>query len=130
MKIGEAAAASGVSPRMIRHYEAIGLLPAAARRDSGYRDYDRGDLERLRFIAQARALGFGLELIGKLLLLWTDEGRASRDVRALAVEHLKALDEQAERVASLQARLRELIALCPGDDGAACPIVTALATPA
>ena len=85
MKIGEASNASGVSQRMIRHYEKVGLIPAAARRDSGYRDYDRTDVHTLAFIGRARDLGFGIEEIRQLLGLWQDRSRASAEVKALAL---------------------------------------------
>lgn len=85
MNIGSAAKANGVSQRMIRHYENIRLIPAAARRDSGYRDYSGADVNRLRFIANARDLGFPIEEIAALLSLWSDTGRASAEVKALAI---------------------------------------------
>src|SRR3954465_15363188 len=85
MKIGDASGASGVSERMIRHYEKIGLVPAAARRQSGYRDYSPADVARLRFIANARDLGFGIDEIATLLSLWSDSERASGEVKALAL---------------------------------------------
>ena len=84
MNIGQASGKSGVSQRMIRHYEAIGLIPKAARRDSGYRDYDDKDVHTLRFILRARDLGFPIAEIGQLLALWQDRDRASADVKALA----------------------------------------------
>ena len=80
MKIGAASAASGISERMIRHYEKIGLMPKAARRDSGYRDYDERDLHTLRFIGRARDAGFPIEEIRQLLTLWNDRERSSSDV--------------------------------------------------
>ena len=85
MKIGEASDASGVSQRMIRHYEKIGLVPGAPRRDSGYRDYSPADVARLRFIANARDLGFDTDEIQTLLSLWSDAGRASAEVKAGAL---------------------------------------------
>jgi MerR family transcriptional regulator, copper efflux regulator len=85
VRIGQAASASGISERMIRHYEKIGLMPAAARRNSGYRDYDARDVHTLTFIGRARDLGFSVDEIRKLLQLWQDRSRASHDVKALAL---------------------------------------------
>ena len=101
MKIGQASAASGVSQRMIRHYEKIGLIPTAARRDSGYRDYDQRDVHTLQFIGRARDLGFGIEEIRHLVALWHDRSRASADVKALALA----------RAAELKRKARELDAM-------------------
>lgn len=126
MRIGEASAASGVSQRMIRHYEGIGLIGAAPRRDSGYRDYSEADLNRLRFIANARDLGFPIEEIRELLELWSNASRASVDVRRLA---LARAGELHRRVTSLQAMRTALIDLaesCHGDERPTCPILNAL----
>src|SRR6478752_8529907 len=108
MNIGQASEASGISQRMIRHYEKIGLVPPPPRRDSGYRDYSDTDLHRLRFIANARDLGFGVEEIRQLLGLWSDDGRSSAEVKALA---LSRADELQRKAVALEAMRRTLVEL-------------------
>ena len=127
MKIGEASAASGVSQRMIRHYEKIGLVPKAARRESGYRDYDARDVNTLRFIRNARDLGFPIEEIGKLIALWHDRGRASAEVKALALGRAAELKRKAEALEAMRRSLEHLAATCHGDDRPDCPILSGLA---
>jgi len=126
VKIGEAAAASGVSERMIRHYEKIGLVPAAARRDSGYRDYGERDVHTLRFVARARDLGFSLAEIGKLLALWNDRKRASSDVKALALARAAELKRKESELREMRRSLEHLAASCHGDDRPDCPILGGL----
>ena len=126
MKIGEIAGASGVSQRMIRHYEKIGLIPPAARRDSGYRDYDRRDLHALRFIGRARDLGFPIEEIRQLLALWHDRGRSSADVKALAQARAAELKRKARELDEMRRSLEHLAARCHGDDRPDCPILGGL----
>lgn len=123
MKIGEVAGASGVSQRMIRHYEKIGLIAAAARCDSGYRNYDQRDLHTLRFIGRARDLGFGIDEIGKLLALWNDRGRASADVKALATGKAAELKRKARALDEMRRSLEQLAANCHGNDRPDCPIL-------
>ena len=123
MKIGPASAASGVSQRMIRHYEKIGLVPSPPRRDSGYRDYSDADVHRLRFIANARDLGFPIEEIRKLLGLWDDDGRASGDVKALATARADELGRKAVALEAMRRALLDLAARCHGDDRPDCPII-------
>lgn len=123
MKIGEAAAASGVSQRMVRHYEKIGLIAPAARRDSGYRDYDRRDVHTLRFIGRARDLGFGIEEIRQLLGLWQDRSRASADVKALALARAAELKSKARQLDSMRRSLERLASECQGNDRPDCPIL-------
>lgn len=127
MNIGQASEASGVSQRMIRHYEKIGLIPAPPRRDSGYRDYCDADLHRLSFIANARDLGFPIEDIRQLLDLWNDTERSSAEVKALAMARA---DELQRKAVALEAMRRTLVALagrCHGDDRPDCPIIASLA---
>jgi Cu(I)-responsive transcriptional regulator len=123
MNIGQAAAASGVSAKMIRHYEAIGLLPAAERSDAGYRRYDDAALHTLRFIRRARDLGFGLDEIAQLLALWRDRSRASAEVKALAARHVADLGERIERMQAMRRTLQHLVGACHGDDRPDCPIL-------
>ena len=127
MKIGQASAACGVSERMIRHYEKIGLMPKAARRDSGYRDYDERDVHTLRFIGRARDLGFPIEEIGKLLALWQDRSRASADVKALASARATELRHKERALQSMRRSLEQLARDCHGDARPDCPILQDLA---
>lgn len=126
MKIGEASAVSGISQRMIRHYEKIGLMPAAARRDSGYRDYDERDVHTLRFIGRARDLGFPIEEIRQLLALWNDRKRSSADVKALALARAGELRRKARELEEMRRTLEELAARCHGDERPDCPILSDL----
>lgn len=128
MNIGAVSEASGVSQRMIRHYEKIGLIPAAARRDSGYRDYAEADAHRLRFIANARDLGFPIEDIRSLLGLWSDRTRASADVKALAEARAAELGRKAVALQTMQDTLLSLAADCHGDERPDCPIIDRLGT--
>ncbi len=129
MNIGQAAKASGVSQRMIRHYEAIGLIPKAARRDSGYRDYDERDANTLRFIARARDLGFPIEEIGKLLALWHDRSRESGEVKALALARIEELKRKERELRDMRSTLEELAQSCDGNDRPDCPIIAQLSAP-
>ena len=123
MNIGEASKASGVSAKMIRHYESIGLLRPPARASNDYRQYAERDLHELRFIARARALGFSMKEIGELLSLWRNRRRASAQVRAIAGTHLKALEQRIAMLESVRATLSELVRCCHGDDRPDCPIL-------
>ena len=123
MKIGEASAASGVSQRMIRHYEKIGLRPPAPRRESGYRDYDQRDLHTLKFIGRARDAGFPIEEIRQLLALWSDRDRSSADVKALALARAAELKRKANELDAMRRTLEELATRCHGDDRPDCPIL-------
>ncbi len=123
MKIGQASAASGISSRMIRHYEKIGLLPAAARRDSGYRDFDERDIHTLRFIGRARDLGFSIPEIEKLLELWRDRSRASAEVKTLALARAAELKRKEAELHAMRRSLETLAAGCQGNDRPDCPII-------
>jgi MerR family copper efflux transcriptional regulator len=126
MNIGEAASATGVSAKMIRHYEGIGLLPAARRSDSGYRQYSERDLNVLRFIRHSRDLGFSLEQIRELLGLWQNRRRSSRQVKALAEVHIAELDTKLAELQTMRATLAHLVHCCHGDDRPDCPIIESL----
>lgn len=126
MKIGRASAESGISERMIRHYEKIGLIAAAARRDSGYRDYDPRDVHTLKFIGRARDLGFTIDEIRRLLELWQDKDRASADVKALALTRAAELKRKEKALHEVRLSLEHLAASCHGDQRPDCPILGGL----
>jgi MerR family copper efflux transcriptional regulator len=123
MNIGQAAKSSGLSAKMIRYYESIGLLHPATRTDSGYRLYSANDLHTLAFIKRSRDLGFSLEEVGKLLTLWQDRARASSDVKALAHKHIVELNQKIEELAGLRDTLQDLVEHCQGNDRPDCPIL-------
>ena len=123
MNIGDTARASGVSAKMIRHYEAIGLIEAAERTDAGYRVYGERDVQVLQFIHRSRELGFSLEQIKTLLALWQDKHRASKDVRAMARQHIAELDRKIGDLQSMRRTLEKLASACHGDDRPDCPIL-------
>jgi Cu(I)-responsive transcriptional regulator len=126
VKIGDVSAASGISERMIRHYEKIGIVPPAARRDSGYRDYDEREVRTLQFIRRARDLGFAIEEIRQLLELWQDRSRASADVKALALARADELRRKERELRDMRRSLEHLAASCHGDDRPDCPILGGL----
>lgn len=130
MNIGQAAKASGVSAKMIRYYEAIGLIPAADRTESGYRTYGPNEVHTLKFVRRARDLGFSVEEIGELVALWNDRGRASADVKTIALRHIEDLDRRARELEEMSETLRRLARSCHGDDRPDCPIIESLADPA
>ena len=127
MKIGAASTVSGISERMIRHYEKIGLMPKAARRDSGYRDYGDKDVHTLRFIRRARDLGFPIEEIGQLLALWHDRERTSANVKAVASARIEELRRKEREIREMRHSLEELARHCHGDERPDCPILEDLA---
>ncbi len=126
MNIGRAAQASGVSTKMIRHYESIALLPDATRTVAGYRVYRERDVHTLRFIRRARDLGFSMKEIGALLGLWNNRRRASADVKKLAARHLSELDEKIHELQEMRATLAHLAEHCHGDERPDCPILEEL----
>lgn len=127
LNIGDAARASGVTAKMIRHYESIGLVKAVRRSEAGYRVYGEQDVRVLQFIHRGRALGFSLEQIRSLLALWEDKGRASADVRALAQSHIEELNRKIAEMEAMRRTLESLAASCHGDERSACPILDDLA---
>ena len=127
LNIGEAAEAAGVSAKMIRHYEQIGLLPPAVRTEAGYRQYGERDVSILRFIRQSRQLGFSIERIAELLGLWSRQDRPSRDVKALAQAHLDELQRKMQELAQMQEALARLVDRCHGGDDPHCSILAGLA---
>jgi MerR family copper efflux transcriptional regulator len=127
MNIGEAAQASGVSAKMIRYYETRGLIPSAARKDSGYRQFSEQDVQMLRFIRRSRDLGFSLERIKTLLTLWEDRGRRSSEVKSLARQYMAELDRDIAKLQSIREQLARLADSCHGDARPDCPILEELA---
>ena len=127
MVIGEAAKASGVSAKMVRYYESIGLVPIAARTEGGYRTYGPTEVETLRFIRRARDLGLSMERIKLLVGLWHDRGRSSREVKRIALEHVAELRTRIDELTSMCATLEGLAATCHGDNRPDCPILVDLA---
>jgi len=127
MNIGTVAKRTGVSAKTIRYYESIGLIPNAARAENGYRDYGVNDVETLRFIKRARALGFSVEDVGSLLNLWHDKTRASGDVKAVALKHIVAVEERILELQSIRDTLKHLTQCCQGDERPDCPILEGLA---
>ncbi len=127
MNIGDAARLSGVSAKMIRHYEAVRLMPPARRTDAGYRLYDDREIGTLRFVRHARDLGFSIEQIRELLSLWQNRRRPSRQVKAFAEAHIAELDQKLAALGAMKATLEHLVASCHGDERPECPILDRLA---
>ena len=129
MNIGEAAARSGVSAKMVRHYEALGLLPVVARTDAGYRRYGEAEVHTLRFVRRARDLGFSMAEIANLLELWRNRCRASGDVKRIAQTHIDDLERRIAEMAAMKATLVRLVEGCHGDQRPDCPILDELGAP-
>jgi Cu(I)-responsive transcriptional regulator len=125
--VSEAAARSGVSAKMVRHYESLGLLTHVARTDSGYRLYNEADVHTLRFVRRCRELGFSMADVASLVNLWHDQGRASASVRQIARNHLTELSRRIDAMQAMQRSLEHLIGCCHGDTRPDCPILDDLA---
>ena len=125
--IGQAAKLTGVSAKMIRHYESIGLVPEAKRTFSNYRVYSQEAIHTLNFVKRARHLGFALKDIALLLNLWQDRDRASAEVKALAASHIDEIDQRMKELRSMRETLTHLVRNCRGDDRPDCPILAGLA---
>lgn len=128
MNIGQAAEASGVSAKMIRYYESIGLIPKTVRTEAGYRVYSDNDVHTLGFIRRARDLGFSVEQIAELVTLWRDRDRKSTDVKRIALEHVEVLERKARELQEMAATLKHLARHCHGDKRPECPIIEGLAS--
>lgn len=126
MNIGEIAKSSGVNAKLIRHYESIGLIPKAARTESGYRFYKEADVQFLRFIKRARGLGFSMKEIKTLLGLWRNKSRKSQDVKTLANKHINELETKILEMQEMVANLKALSQNCHGDSRPECPIISTL----
>lgn len=129
LNIGQAARTSGVSAKMIRHYEGIGLIPKVRRTNAGYRAYSSSEVHELRFIRQARDLGFSTKQIAELLKLWRDRRRPSAKVKQLALEHIRELQGKIREMQAMKATLEHLAEHCRGDERPDCPILEELAAP-
>jgi Cu(I)-responsive transcriptional regulator len=127
MNIGEASNATGVSAKMIRYYESIGLIRAPLRTESNYRVYSHDEVHTLRFVKRARTLGFSVEETATLLGLWQDKERASAEVKAIATDHIGALETKIAELQSMVRTLKHLAQCCGGDDRPDCPILDDLA---
>lgn len=129
MTISDAAAAAAVTPRMIRHYESLGLIPHAERTESGYRLYTKREVDTLRFVRQARALGFPIRQVDALLRLWRDDHRESGAVKEVAQAQLKDLQRRRNELEEMATTLEALVQECAAGDKACCPILAQLSAP-
>jgi Cu(I)-responsive transcriptional regulator len=127
MNIGEASSATGVSAKMIRYYESIGLIRAPLRTESNYRVYSSDEVHTLRFVKRARTLGFSVEETATLLGLWQDKARASAEVKSIATSHIGALETKIAELQSMVQTLKHLAHCCGGDERPNCPILDDLA---
>lgn len=130
MNIGEASKASGVTQKMIRYYESIGLIDAVRRSANSYRIYGESDVHTLAFIRRARRLGFSVERIQQLMTLWRDKARSSAEVKGIAQQHIETLEAKIEELVAMRRTLEHLVACCHGDARPDCPIIEDLAAAA
>lgn len=128
MNIGQVSRDTGVSAKMIRYYETVGLLNTVQRTEAGYRTYTDNDVQTLHFIRRARDLGFAVAEIQELLALWRDKNRASEDVKRLTQQHIDDLEKKARSLQEMANTLRHLVCHCHGDDRPECPIIQKLAS--
>lgn len=127
VNIGAVAELSGISAKMVRHYESLGLLPRVARTDSGYRQYHEADVHTLRFIKRSRDLGFSMAEIAELVTLWQNRRRTSASVKRIAQKHVDELAARIESMLAMQRTLHQLLHHCHGDERPDCPILDDLA---
>ncbi len=127
MNIGEASKKSGVSAKLIRHYESIGIIPKASRALSGYRTYSDREVNILKFVKRSRSLGFSMEEIKKLVSLWRNKKRTSQEVKKLATKHIDELEQKISELQSMVETLKHLAMNCHGDERPDCPILDELA---
>jgi len=123
MNIGEAAKASGINAKLIRHYESIGIIPKASRSDSGYRRYSENDVHILTFVRRSRSMGFSMKEIKKLVNLWRNRTRASSEVKKMTLTHLDNIERKISDLQAIRSTLLNLANHCHGDDRPACPIL-------
>lgn len=128
MNIGEAAKLSGVNAKLIRHYESIGIIPKASRSDAGYRTYSETEIHILSFVKRSRNLGFSMKEIKKLVSLWRNKGRASSEVKNLAIKHIDEMEQKVLELQSMVKTLKHLAKTCHGDKRPDCPILNDLAS--
>lgn len=126
LNIGQAARRANVSPKMVRHYESLGLLPEVSRTEAGYRQYSEREVHTLRFIKRARNLGFGMAEIAELLKLWQNKRRSSESVKRIATRHVAELDQRIAELTTMKRTLQTLVACCHGDQRPDCPILDEL----
>ena len=129
MNIGEVARASGVSAKMVRHYEEIGVIPKISRSMAGYRQYGEADVHMLRFVRQARELGFSMPEVKTLVGLWRNKRRKSGEVKKLALEHVERLEAKIQQLTGMSKTLKHLAHCCHGDERPECPILDKLDAP-